>query len=136
MRRAMILHAFAGDNADCWRNRSPNEILFTAQSDSGDSFSAIAPGAMRVQLLAQASRTLPVTSVTRDGEVFRAQLAHFDDEPAVHSGLYLASVFAVVLVAGEEFTGTGLASVPIDEDLPTTPRPPGGPEEPRKAAGA
>ncbi len=136
MRTAMILHAFTGDPG-CWRNRLPNEILFTAQSDSGNSFSAIVPGAMRVQLLAPASRTLPVTAVTRDGEAFHAQLARYDDEAPVHSGVYLASVFAVVFVlGGEEFTGTALASVAIDEDLAAIPRPPSGPEEARRAAGA
>ena len=135
MRTAMILHAFTGDPACCLRNRPPNELLFTAQSDSGNSFNAIVPGAMRVRLTAPASRDLPVTSVTRDGEVFHAQLARYDDESAIHSGVYLASVFAVVFVlGGEEYTGTALATVPIDEDLPAIPRPRGGPEDPRRAA--
>ena len=133
----MILHAFTSDNANCWRNRQPNELLLTAQTDSGDSVNAIVPGAMRVQLLAPASRTLPVTGVIRDGEVFHAQLARYDDESPVHSGVYLASVFAVVFVpGGEEFTGTALASMAIDEDLAAIPRPRGGPEEARRAAGA
>ena len=135
MRTAMILHAFTGDPMGCWRNRQPNEIIFTAQGDSGDSFNTILPGAMRVQLLAPASRSLPVTNVTRDGEVFHAQLARFDDEAPVHSGLYLASVFAIVFFGGEEFTGTALASVQLDEDLPAIPRPEGGPVEARRAAG-
>ncbi len=135
MRAAMILHAFTGDHANCWRNRQVNEILLTAQSDSGDSFNAIVPGAMRVRLIAPAARELPVTSVIRDGEIFRAQLARYDDEARVHSGFYLASVFAVVFVpGGEEFTGTALASIMIDEDLPEVPRPPGGPIEARTAA--
>ena len=121
---AMILHAFTGDTAHCWLNRQPNEILFTAQNTAGYSFNAIVPGAMLVQLLAPESRTLPVTAVIRDGEVFRAQLARLDDEPAIHSGLYLASVFAVVSVGGDEFTGTALASVHLDEDLPQVARPP------------
>lgn len=107
MRTAMILHAFTGDHFNGWRNRQPNEILFTAQNDSGDSFSALIPGAMSVQLLAPASRTLPVTSVTRDGEVFRAQLARYDDEPAVNSGVYLASLFAVVTQRGVHGNGSG-----------------------------
>lgn len=135
MRTAMILHAFTGDHFNGWRNRQPNEILFTAQNDSGDSFSAIIPGAMSVQLLAPASRTLAVTSVTRDGHVFRAQLARYDDEPAVNSGVYLASVFAVVFVPPSgEFTGTALASVVIDQYLPEIPRPPSGPRDAREAA--
>lgn len=87
MRTAMIVHAITGDHFNGWSNRQPNEILFTAQSDSGDSFSAIIPGARSVQLLAPASRTLPVTSVTRDGQTFRAQLARYDDEPAVNIGV-------------------------------------------------
>lgn len=40
MSTAMILHAFTAHNSGCWRNRPPNEILFTAQSDTGNSFSA------------------------------------------------------------------------------------------------
>ncbi|MDX1979591.1 MAG: hypothetical protein SFV51_04925 [Bryobacteraceae bacterium] len=125
MRTAMILHAFTGDQHGCCpRNRRPNEILFTAQKDSGDSFSAIVPGAMQVRLLAPASRELTVIAVPRDGEVFRAQLARYDDDPPIHSGVYLASIFAVVFVPGDdEFTGTGLATVVIDEDLPAVPRP-------------
>lgn len=135
----MILHAFTGDPGccGCLRNRQVNELLFTAQSDSGDSFRAIVPGAMTVQLLAPASRTLPVVSVTRDGEVFHAKLARYDDEAAIHSSTYLASIFAVVFesgAGGEEFTGTALATIPLDEDLPAIPRPPAGPEDPRSAA--
>lgn len=125
MSTAMILHAFTGDNAHCcWLNRKANEILFTAQNTSGYSVNAVVPGAMHVQLLAPESRTLPVTSVIRDGEVFRAELARYDDESAIQSGLYLASVFAVVAVPGNEFTGTALASVHLDEDLPQVSRPP------------
>ena len=124
MRTAMILNTFTGDAGHCWRNYLPNEILFTARSDSGDSFSAIVPGAMRVRLIAPTSRDLPVTTVTRDGEIFRAQLARYDDEPPVHSGEYLASVYAVVFVPGDdEYTGTAMAGVAIDEDLPTVARP-------------
>jgi hypothetical protein len=122
MRTAMILRALDGDPG-CWRNRQPNEILFTAQRDDGGSFNTIVPGGMRVQLLAPASRTLPVTSVIRDGEVFRAQLARYDDEAPIHSGVFLASVLAIVTIPGGEFTGTAIASVPIDEDLPAIPRP-------------
>ena len=125
MRTAMILHPFVGDPACCFRNRQPNELLFTAQSDSGDSFNAIVPGAMQVRLLAPASRDLPVIGVTRDGCVFHAQLAHYDDEAPIHSGVYLSSMYVVVFVPGaEEFTGTALATVLIDEDLPAIPRPP------------
>ena len=125
MRTAMILHPFAGDPACCLRNRLPNELTFTAQSDSGDSFNAIVPGAMRIRLLAPASRDLPVIGVTRDGDVFHAQLARYDDEAPIHSGVYLASMFVVVFVlGGEEFTGTALATAAIDEDLPAIPRPP------------
>lgn len=134
MATAMMLHAFTGDSFACWRNRRANEVLFTAQNDGGASFTAIVPGAVRVQLLEPASRWLPVISVTRDGEVFHAQLARFDDEAAIHSGVYLASVFAVVFVAGEEFQGAALASVAIDEDLPQIPRPTPGPETERDAA--
>lgn len=64
-------------------------------------------------------------------------MARFDDEPPMHSGEYLASIFAVVFVPGKgEFTGAAIASVTLDEDLPGTPRPPGGPENPRNAAAA
>ena len=125
MRTAMTLHPFNGDPACCLRNRTPNELIFTAQGDSGDSFNAIVPGAMRVRLIAPTSRDLSVVGVTRDGEVFHAQLARYDDEALIHSGVYLASMFAVVFVpGGEEFTGTALATVSIDEELPAIPRPP------------
>ncbi len=138
MRTAMIVHAFDGDHSKGWRNRQPNEIIFTAQrGDTGDTFSAIVPGAMQVRLLAPTLRTLPVTSVTRDGEVFHATLARYNDESGVPIGFYLASAFAVVFVLGSgEFTGTALTSVVIDRSLPAIPRPPGGPVDPRRAAGA
>jgi hypothetical protein len=139
MRTAMIVQAFDGDHSRTWRNRQPNEIIFTAQrGDTGDTFNAIVPGAMQVQLLAPASRTLPVTGVTRDGEVFHAKLARYNNEATVPAGVYLASVFAVVFVPGNnEFTGTALASVVIDRSLPAIPPPPPprGPVNPRQAAG-
>lgn len=127
MNKAMILHAFTGDHATGWRNRQSNELLFTALNDTGNSFSAVIPGAMQIQLLAPSSRTLQVTTVTRDGEVFHAQLARFEDEPQVHSGVYLASMSVVVFVPPTgDFKGTAIASVTLDEDLPAIPRPPEG----------
>jgi hypothetical protein len=137
MRAAMIVHAFDGDHSKGWRNRQPNEIIFTAQrGDTGDTFNAIVPGAMQVQLLAPALRTLPVTSVTRDGEVFHAKLARYSNEASVATGFYLASAFAVVFILGSgEFTGTALTSVVIDRSLPSIPPPPRGPVDPRQAAG-
>ena len=122
---AMILNPFIGDNGGCWSNRSSNEIIFTAaRSDLGATFNAIEPGAMQVRLSAPAARLLAVTGVIRDGEVFHAQLARFDDEPPVRTGLYLTSVLVVASIPfGETFQGTAIASVRIDEDLPAIPRP-------------
>jgi hypothetical protein len=59
--------------------------------------------------------------VVRDGEAFHAQLARYGDEAPIHGGAHLASVFASVFVTGgEEFTGTAVASVSIDEGLPAS----------------
>ena len=124
MRTALLLHVFTGDATPGWRNRQSNEIIFTAQNAAGYSVRAVVPGAINVQLLSPASRALVVTAVTRDGEVFHAQLARYDDEAPIHSGLYLASVSATVFEApSDDYTGTALASILIDEDLPVVPRP-------------
>ncbi len=127
MRVAMILDAFRGDHAgQCPRNRLPNEIIFAAQGDSGEAFRAIVAGAVRVRLLAPVSRDLAVTAIVRDGEVFRAQLAGYEDEPRVRAGVYLASLAVLVFdPGGKEYNGTAIATVPIDEDLPVVPRPDG-----------
>ena len=88
-------------------------------------------------LLNPASRSLQVVNVVRDGQVFHAQLARFDDEEPIHSGVYLASVFVFVFQPPDgNYTGTALASVRVDEDLPAIPRPPIGPEDPQRGCAA
>lgn len=121
---AMLITAFTGDAGMCGSNRLTNEILFTAQGDSGSTFSAILPAVTQVRLLEPAARLLPVTEIVRDGEVFHARLARYDDEPAVRAGVYLASVSTIVSIPfGETFLGAALATVRINEDLPAIPRP-------------
>lgn len=123
MRKAMILEGFAGDGYRNLDNRAANEIVFTAFGADGQGFNAIVPGAMAILVLPPTGRQLQVTGVSRDGGAFRARLARFDDEPHIHSGTYLCSISAVVFVAGDEYTGSALATVRIDEDLPAIPRP-------------
>lgn len=81
---------------------------------------------MRVRLLAPQSQDLAVTAVTRGGEAYRAQPASNTGDARLRAGVYLASMAVVVFdPGGEEYNGTALATVAIDEDLAETPRPDG-----------
>lgn len=134
MQISILIHAFTGDGATCLANRSPNEIVFTGiGATNGIFFNSIVPGAMQVQLLAPTSRTLQVISVNKDGAAFHAPLARFDDEPPVHSGLYLCAFSVNVFVTPDFYVGQALATVRIDEDMPAIPRPDPGPEESRQS---
>jgi len=119
MRLGMNVHAFAGDNGPQILNRSANEIVFTAIGTEGTFFKPV----VRARVLAPVPRDLVVQTVVADGEAFHASVARYDDEPAFRAGTYLCAIVLVAFHGADEFNGSALASVRLDEDLAAVSRP-------------
>ena len=119
MRLGMNVHAFTGDNGLQILNRSANEIVFTAIGSEGTLFKPV----VRARVLAPVARDLVVQAVVTDGEAFHASVARYDDEPAFRAGAYLCAIVPVAFHGTDEFTGSALATVRLDEDLAAVPRP-------------
>ena len=119
MRLGMNVHAFTGDNGLQILNRSANEIVFTAIGSEDTFFKP----EVRARVLAPVVRDLVVQTVVADGEAFHATVARYDHEPAFRAGTDLCAIVLAAFHGADEFSGSALATVRLEEDLAAVPRP-------------